>query len=146
MKIKLQIAQPTINEPCHEDWNKMLPEEQGKFCLSCKKAVYDFTAKTSEEIFQFFRQRKFQSACVRVNSDVLQQPILITPAFENKKILKRLAWFAYALYLVFGSLLFSCNTVNQNATPKTENVYDGKTLGTRREEDIQNARMKLIED
>ncbi|HYV93613.1 MAG TPA: hypothetical protein VE978_17695, partial [Chitinophagales bacterium] len=114
MKIKLQIAELNIENSCHEDWNKMLPEDQGKFCLSCKKAVHDFTSKTTEEVMEFFQKRKLKTACVRVNSNVLNQPKVIAVQGLDKLLKKRLAWFAYALYLVFGSVLFSCNSAVQN--------------------------------
>ncbi len=39
-----------IPEPCHEDWNKMTPTEQGKFCSVCTKEVFDFTKVSDEEL------------------------------------------------------------------------------------------------
>ena len=38
-----------IPKPCHEDWDKMTAEEQGRFCASCQQVVYDFTRSTEEE-------------------------------------------------------------------------------------------------
>ena len=35
-----------IPEPCHENWNKMTPQEQGRHCAVCSKVVVDFTKKT----------------------------------------------------------------------------------------------------
>jgi len=40
----------SIPQPCHENWNEMLPEEKGRFCLSCRKCVLDFTKMPDEEI------------------------------------------------------------------------------------------------
>ena len=37
-----------IPEPCHEDWNKMTPDTNGKFCGSCQKSVFDFSNKTDK--------------------------------------------------------------------------------------------------
>jgi len=35
---KMRIS---IENPCHEDWQKMLPESQGRFCQACEKTVVD---------------------------------------------------------------------------------------------------------
>lgn len=45
MKKTITIRVP---EPCHEDWNKMTPTQQGKFCDVCTKEVFDFTKATDE--------------------------------------------------------------------------------------------------
>ena len=110
MKTKISLR---IEKPCSANWNNMIPEAQGKFCLQCAKTVVDFTTKTKDEIIDFFTKRNFETACVRTRSDVLEQtPVLI-------RLKQRLARFAYILYLVFGAFLFSCN----------QQVPQGKILG-----------------
>lgn len=42
----------TIPEPCHENWNDMTPEEQGRHCKVCNKTVVDFTKSSKEEIVE----------------------------------------------------------------------------------------------
>lgn len=44
-----------IPEPCHEDWNKMTPVEQGRHCAVCQKNVVDFTNETDDTIIDFFK-------------------------------------------------------------------------------------------
>lgn len=39
-----------IPKPCHENWNQMTPQEQGRHCAVCSKVVVDFTQKTPPEI------------------------------------------------------------------------------------------------
>lgn len=41
-----------IEEPCHEEWADMTPDEQGRFCDSCQKSVIDFTHLTDNEILK----------------------------------------------------------------------------------------------
>lgn len=41
----------TIPEPCHENWNKMTPREQGRFCAVCTKTVVDFSVMSDAELF-----------------------------------------------------------------------------------------------
>lgn len=55
MERKLKI---TIPEPCHESWDKMSPNDNGRFCLSCSKTVVDFTTMLPEEVQHFFNQNK----------------------------------------------------------------------------------------
>lgn len=71
MKEKLYLS---IADPCHEDWNKMTPVEQGRFCSSCEKKVVDFTSQSDEEIISFFNNYN-GSACGRFNDDQLDRPI-----------------------------------------------------------------------
>jgi hypothetical protein len=47
----------SINEPCHENWDKMKSNDKGAFCLSCQKNVVDFSNKTISEIKDFFRKK-----------------------------------------------------------------------------------------
>ena len=47
--------QLSIADPCHENWNNMLPEEKGRFCLSCQKTVVDFTNMSDGQVFDYFK-------------------------------------------------------------------------------------------
>ncbi len=44
----------TIPQPCHENWDTMTPDEQGRFCSVCSKTVRDFTAASDEDIATAF--------------------------------------------------------------------------------------------
>lgn len=104
----------SVPKPCNENWDKMLPEEQGRFCLKCTKTVVDFSKKTKEEVHAFFRETT-EKVCGRFESSQLEQTkTTILPSFIN---ITRTQKFAFALYLVFGSFLFSCSeNNNQNHT------------------------------
>lgn len=96
-----------ISDPCQEDWNKMQPEEQGRFCNSCSKSVIDFTGKTDAEISDILLRNN--SVCGRFRKTQLNRPLNIRIDLENlpphMSVTKR---FAICLLLVFGSFLFSC--------------------------------------
>jgi hypothetical protein len=45
----------SIPNPCHEDWNKMTPNEKGRYCGICNKTVIDFSKMSKIEIQDYFR-------------------------------------------------------------------------------------------
>lgn len=100
----------SIPNPCHEDWNKMDPISEGRFCHACQKKVTDFTEYSEQEIIQFLRQHSETNTCGRFRNDQLQKTYVIT--------VESLASFSYkqklglAILLAFGSLLFSFGQEN----------------------------------
>ncbi len=77
MKItKMKAVQLTITEPCHQNWNQMLPEDQGKFCLSCQKTVVDFTTMSNREVLNYFNTNT-GNTCGRFNDDQLNKTLSI---------------------------------------------------------------------
>ena len=46
----------SINQPCHQNWDKMKPNDKGAFCLNCKKNVIDFSNRTTAEVKDFFME------------------------------------------------------------------------------------------
>lgn len=77
---KIQIA---IENPCHEDWNNMAPETQGRFCHSCEKIVIDFSQMSDSEILQFFNKPKTEKICGRFKSEQLTLPAESTQTPKN---------------------------------------------------------------
>ncbi len=98
-----------IPEPCHEDWNKMQPDEKGRFCNVCTKSVYDFSNKTDSEIISIIKENSGQQLCGHFKKSQLDRPLQYNIPFTsipiNMPLINR---FAAALVFVFGSFLFSC--------------------------------------
>lgn len=69
--------QINIPQPCQEDWSKMTPQEQGRFCDSCQKCVVDFTSYSDEELYKYLQQHKNEQVCGRVKSTQLNRPITL---------------------------------------------------------------------
>ncbi|MCE3295364.1 MAG: hypothetical protein K0R65_1078 [Crocinitomicaceae bacterium] len=107
----------SIPKPCHESWNDMLPEEQGRFCLKCTKTVVDFSVKSKKEITDFFREASGK-VCGRFSVNQLDKKSV--PALAYTYPVKHIGKFAWALYMVFGTLLFSC--ADKSATIGEPNV------------------------
>ncbi len=102
-----------IPEPCHEDWNKMQPDDKGKFCGSCSKSVFDFSNKTDDEIKDILIANKDKHVCGHFKKTQINRPLNIRINFNNlPKNISTTRAFAIALFLSFGSLLFSCTAID----------------------------------
>lgn len=75
----------SIPKPCHENWNEMLPEQQGRHCLACSKTVVDFTEWQADDILQYLKQKNTEKVCGRFNLNQVEQD---TPAESGHLIQK----------------------------------------------------------
>ena len=64
----------SIPKPCHENWDNMLPEEQGRHCLSCCKTVVDFSSWDNESILAYLQNRSEERVCGRFNTTQVAAP------------------------------------------------------------------------
>lgn len=95
-----------IDNPCHENWDAMTPNEKGAFCLSCQKNVIDFSTRTIEEIKSFFTDLpKNESVCGRFNSEQLDK-INFESFFKQFKKWNYFRKVAVITFFVFGFSLF----------------------------------------
>lgn len=46
----------SVPQPCSQDWQGMQPVEKGRYCLSCRKSVIDFTQMTDQEVYLHLAQ------------------------------------------------------------------------------------------
>lgn len=102
-KINLSIPQP-----CHEDWNKMMPLEKGRFCNSCNKTVIDFTNMNDRQLAEFFK-KPVNSACGRFQPGQLNRNILIPK--------KRIPWVRYFFQFTLPAFLISMKAGAQKNRP-----------------------------
>lgn len=101
-----------IPEPCHENWDKMSPKDNGRFCLSCTKTVVDFTKMLPEEIQHYFNSN--QNICGKFKNTQLDEITIQIPSqvFYTQTHYHKM--FLLALFAVMGSSLFSCQDKNGN--------------------------------
>lgn len=97
--------QLSIAEPCHEDWNKMTPVEQGRFCGSCQTRVVDFTSMSDAEVIAFFKRPSTGSVCGRMMNEQLERDMIIP--------VKRIPWVRYFFQLVIPAFLVSTKAAAQ---------------------------------
>lgn len=98
----------TIPEPCQEDWNKMSPSENGRFCSSCAKNVVDFTTMLPEEIQHYFATKKDNRICGKFRKSQLDAVIIQIPSRVLYSQTKYHKIFLLALFISMGTTLFSC--------------------------------------
>jgi hypothetical protein len=119
----------TIPKPCHEDWNKMSPKDNGRFCLSCSKTVVDFTSMLPEEIQHFFIQNQDSKICGRFRKTQLDEIIIQIPSriLYSQNHYHKI--FLLALFISMGTTLFSCTDKNgdKKKIDKIEIVETSKT-------------------
>lgn len=104
----------SIPEPCHENWDKMAPKDNGRFCLSCSKTVVDFSSMLPEEIQHYFIQNQNNKICGRFKKTQLDNIIIQIP---NRVLYSQNHYhkiFLLALFIAMGTTLFSCTDKNGN--------------------------------
>ena len=146
----------SIPNSCHEDWNKMTPNQQGAHCKVCCKTVIDFTNKTDEELKKYFLKRTNESICGRFNENQITTTFVKTENTIPKiSLRKRLLFLAH---IVFGSTLFSCNKngavqgkvivndLSKNKTTENNNKLMGDTVISTKKEVKKDSLLPAIEN
>ncbi|MEA9413279.1 hypothetical protein [Flavobacterium sp. PL02] len=119
----------SIPEPCHENWDKMTPAENGRFCISCSKTVVDFTRMLPDEVQHFFIANKNKSVCGRFKNSQLENVTIQIPTEVLYKQTQYHKMFLLALFIAMGTTLFSCQDKNgdKQKIDKIEVVKDSST-------------------
>ncbi len=120
----------SIPKPCHEDWNKMLPREQGAFCNVCSKTVIDFTSLSDEEVKNYFLVNRGQKTCGRFKNTQLTDSDNPLPAVlaGNIPLWKK---FLAIVVILFGNFLTGCKEqmVGKVAVPEESKIITTRTTG-----------------
>ena len=126
MKKSLKIQVP---KPCHEDWNAMRLNENGRFCDSCAKSVIDFTKMKAPEIQEYFIRNQGKKICGRFNNEQLESIKIAVPAQVLYSQTQFHKMFLLALFVAMGTTLFSCSNRNgdKQAIDSIEVVNDNQT-------------------
>lgn len=99
----------TIPKPCHEDWNTMTPEKQGRFCRSCSKTVVDFTEMLPGDIRHYFQENREKKICGHFRTAQLSPVGIDIPVSVLIRAGDFQSRFRLALLICMGTLLFSCS-------------------------------------
>jgi hypothetical protein len=104
-----------IDKPCTEDWDKMTPASQGRFCGSCQKTVFDFTNATDNDIIRHIEKMKGNMFCGLFEEGQLNRWMEKTGIETSNPSL-------YKYLLSFLLLTAAGNAAAQEVKAKQENV------------------------
>lgn len=102
-----------IPNPCHENWNNMLPADKGRNCLACAKTVVDFTNMSDHEVQHYLLHNGVGNTCGRFKKTQLTAVVLDIPMSIINEPMALWKKFLAAVLIVFGSFLTSCNEVTE---------------------------------
>ena len=71
----MKIKALKLNKPCSENWDGMLPNDDGRFCSACDKTVLDLTKLDQKEIFEKLKATK-GNVCGKLTKSQLRAPYL----------------------------------------------------------------------
>lgn len=105
-----------IPNPCPEKWSDITLTEKGAHCSKCATEVIDFTNLSAEEIRETLKEAAGSRVCAKMkpesrNIDIPAYALNITgmEGFRSR--------FLYALVMVFGLTLFSCDSDDEYEGP-----------------------------
>lgn len=102
-----------VEDPCTESWEKMIPEGNGRHCMSCCKTVVDFTNWEPADIIQYLKEKGEGNVCGHFKKQQLNVPV------ETPETLAIKVWnapvplyrkIAAVIIVLFGVSIASCNT------------------------------------
>ncbi len=94
-----------INEPCHQEWNWMVPAIKGRYCDSCRKQVMDFTSMSDHELVEYFKKPSTGTTCGRFTRDQLSKDLEIPR--------KRIPWVRYFFQILLPAFLSTAKATAQ---------------------------------
>lgn len=104
-----------IPEPCHEDWDKMLPTQQGRYCESCCKTVVDFELLSDQEVLNYFAKNTGK-VCGRFNTQQLNRPLEVTTKIPHKK-----GW-KWTIASITSLVMVACRNFGEKVVSKKANT------------------------
>ncbi|HTB06617.1 MAG TPA: hypothetical protein VK806_06640 [Bacteroidia bacterium] len=102
----------SIDKPCSENWDNMTPNEGGRHCANCNKAVVDFSNYTDRELLDFLSKTK-ENICGRLSPYQLERPIISYEPNNNSLLQK------FMLGTALATSLAACNESKTNNTTQT---------------------------
>ena len=126
------IRNISIPEPCHQSWNEMTPQGQGRHCQQCSKVVTDFTAMTNSQIIDYFST--YGNVCGRFGAGQLNS---LNNQLELEEAINKTRWKKWTIAAsLFLATAFVKADAQSSATPQKQEqgvkhaaLEDGHTVG-----------------
>ena len=116
------IPQINIPQPCHQDWNKMNPEQSGRFCSECKTTVVDFTNMSDKQLMEYLSKSKH--LCGRFNDEQVENTNVPVEVITYRKR-NRIKLFSVITFFI-AKLLSSPANAQDSSFVKITNPDDEK--------------------
>jgi hypothetical protein len=108
----------SIPKPCHENWNEMLPEQQGRHCMACSKTVVDFTNWEANDILVYLQQKNSKKVCGRFNQD----QVIETPKSENEYLIQSVLQARMPLLRKIAAVIVLCFGLLQGGDTNAQKI------------------------
>jgi len=127
----------SISSPCHESWEGMTPNAQGRFCGQCQQTVTDFSGMSNAQVAAYMQLNAGKKTCGRFKNTQLQSIVIQVP---EKVLYTQTSFrkvFMLALLVTMGATLLSCADDFGNKQPIEQVVITDSTVIAGGEEDIE---------
>ena len=112
----------TIPQPCHEDWNQMTQQEQGRHCNACCKTVIDFTGWEPQEILFYLNMNAGNKICGRFTTLQLEHPIPSAEEFVKEISVIPLSWMKRAAAIFLFAFMIGASSCNDRSTGEPASI------------------------
>jgi hypothetical protein len=131
-----------IGNPCNENWDKMTPNDKGRFCQKCEKSVFDLSDSTDQEIIDFFKN-KDEKVCGRLTKFQLNHDFYETPVLPKVNMNRYIA-ASFTLLALTPAVVAQTNQSNIKTPLRTnKNIQSFKTQGEIQH--IHDVKLKLTD-
>lgn len=121
-----------INQPCSESWEGMNPCEGGRYCLVCKKTVFDLNEDSKVRFLMRLAANPNDRICIKLQDKIQWKETDIARVFP--KLNKRVnAPIAFAAWILLSGLILGCEE-DKTSSPSlgkialTQKVVSKKTM------------------
>src|SRR6185503_8934132 len=128
------LTNVTVASPCSARWGHMIGDERSRYCLQCKKHVYNFSSMTAAEVTDLIRQKEGK-LCARfyrrADGTMLTADCPMGTGRFWRAIRTRLAATA-ALFAITAAAAMAAHSANEHSTTRPPNkltqLWDGAKL------------------